>query len=60
MSGMCYRSSVKGRTQDLKDHLIDDFKKEERNAQLDEARARNAAKRAEMEKKYPDLAKYNK
>jgi hypothetical protein len=27
---------------------------------LDEARARNNAKRLEMEKKYPDLAKYNK
>jgi hypothetical protein len=40
--------------------LIDKHKKEERNAELDAARARNADKRAEMEKKYPELAKYNK
>ena len=32
VSGLCYRSSVKGRTQDLKDHLVDEFKKDERNA----------------------------
>jgi hypothetical protein len=51
---------VSGRTQDLKDNLIDQFKKEERNAELDAAKSRNAAKRAEMEKKYPELAKYNK
>ena len=57
---MCYRKSVSGRTQDLKDNLIDQYKKEERNAELDAAKARNAAKRAEMEKKYPELAKYNK
>ena len=57
---MCYRNSVSGRTQDLKDNLIDQFKKEERNAELDAAKSRNAAKRAEMEKKYPELAKYNK
>jgi hypothetical protein len=40
--------------------LIDKFKKDERSAELEAARARNADKRAEMEKKYPDLAKYNK
>ena len=60
ITGLCYRSSVKNRTQDLKDNLMDDHRKQEQNAQLDEARQRNAAKRAEMEAKYPELAKYNK
>jgi len=32
----------------------------EQNQELDEARARNNAKRLEFEKKYPELAKYNK
>jgi hypothetical protein len=40
--------------------LIDQHKKEERNAEMEAVKARNNAKRAEMEKKYPELAKYNK
>ena len=57
---MCYRNSVKGRTEDLKESLIEQQRKMEQNQELDEARARNNAKRAEYEKKYPGLAKYNK
>ena len=60
MSGLCYRNSVQGRTDDLKEGLLIHARKEEQNEALDEARARNNAKRLEMEKKYPDLAKYNK
>jgi hypothetical protein len=51
---------VQGRTDDLKEGLLIHARKEEQNEALDEARARNNAKRLEMEKKYPDLAKYNK
>jgi len=51
---------VQGRTDDLKEGLLIHARKEEQNGALDEARARNNAKRLEMEKKYPDLAKYNK
>ena len=60
MSGLCYRNSVQGRTDDLKEGLLIHARKEEQNEALDEARARNNAKRLEMEKKYPELAKYNK
>ena len=60
VSGLCYRNSVQGRTDDLKESLLINARKEEQNEALDEARARNNAKRLEMEKKYPDLAKYNK
>jgi len=60
VSGLCYRNSVQGRTDDLKEGLLIHARKEEQNEALDEARARNNAKRLEMEKKYPDLAKYNK
>jgi hypothetical protein len=39
---------------------MDNQRKEEQNAQIEEAKARNQAKRAEMEQKYPELAKYRK
>lgn len=50
---------MQGRTDDLKESLLIQGRKEEQNQALDEARARNNAKRLEMEKKYPELAKYN-
>lgn len=55
---MIYRNSVKNRTDDLKESLIEEQRKAEQNKELDEARARNNSKRQEMENKYPELAKY--
>lgn len=51
---------MQGRTDDLKEALIIHDRKEVQNEALNEARERNNAKRLEMEKKYPELAKYNK
>ena len=57
---MCYRNSVQGRTDDLKEGLLIHARNEEQNEALNEARERNNAKRLEYEKKYPDLAKHVK
>ena len=58
VSGILYRNSTKNRTEDAKDRLIEDHRKQEQDRELDEARARNEAKRREFENKYPDLAKH--
>ena len=39
--------------------MIENHRKAEQDQALEEARIKNDAKRAEMEKKYPELAKYN-
>ncbi|TNV78921.1 hypothetical protein FGO68_gene6717 [Halteria grandinella] len=58
ITGLLYRKSTANRTEDLKDHLIDQHRKDQQNQALEQAKAKNDAKRAEMEAKYPELAKY--
>jgi len=58
ITGLLYRKSTANRTEDLKDHLIDQHRKDQQNQALEQAKAKNDAKRAELEAKYPELAKY--
>jgi hypothetical protein len=58
ITGLIYRNSTKNNTEDLKDKLKDDYRKEQQNQALAEAKAKNDEKRAAMEAKYPELAKY--
>ena len=58
ISGWLYRNSTVNRTENLKENLIEENRKAEQNQALDEAKAKNNAKRAELEAKYPELAKY--
>ena len=53
-----YRNSSKGRTEDLKESLVEKNRREEQERAIEEARAKNNAKRNDLENKYPELAKY--
>jgi len=53
--GCCYRSSTLNRTFDKREKLIEKSRKEGSERDLEDARNRNAEKRAMYEQKYPDM-----